>query len=256
MTSKRKSATATALALEQVLEQCDLRQRQGDRSVLKEGPLTLADLDLACEQTTLWPIRADSFFGRRSGQKQNYGYYAVIPRSATQYEILFFLLVPEFLLKKLLVWSCLVKDGRVEKLLFFNGLKVRREDPTLCVYVSGTGNLYARKGWILHRPCVTDDDTRSCDHELKDITWTQAPDALWRYTGTFGRSQTSPSVIFNNIQIDASLQKDDTATTLSDAELTAIFVIAGVWAVVSLIVVVLLFVKVKKRHQLEPAPSK
>lgn len=246
-------------SLEFVLNQCDFREKckVGLGPVLKQGPLSREDFSLAgnLPNLSVWPIRNDC----QGRTKEHVGYFVEIPRAEGQIEILFLLLAPGVLFRKsdpkILAFSLRRERGNLVQAQFFNGLKVRRttiacsSNESVRLYLAWPqAKFYQKQGWVMHRPCVPDEDTRACAQELPAIRWVAAPSELLTFAGVFGRSTTSLTTLYQNCLADHHTESDDSDHTLTNSEVTAIFVIAGVWAFVSLVVVVVLFVKLKKRH--------
>jgi hypothetical protein len=113
------------------------------------------------------------------------------------------------------------------------------------VYLSWPeGNAFASKQWVLHRISVPDEDTRGCSTALLISTWLSADpetSALVKFPGFWGYARPHPWLRWARYE-DASQ-----ISTLSNGAVIAIWTVAAVWATVSLIVVVVLFVRLKKK---------
>lgn len=169
------------------------------------------------------------------------GYRVVLSETPTEKRVLFFLLVPDAQVVPAVIKT--VRAGGMRYTVFHGAGKEYRaiEGPVVDnrVYLSWpNGNPHGKKSWVLHMPGTPDEDTRHCDAELLLDEWITLPrDTAWlplRLNRT-------------RVPLLAEMAESQPPNTLSDAAITAIWVLMALWAAGSLIVVVVLFVRLKKR---------
>lgn len=230
-----RRADLRPVSLEALLAGSRLRAR-GDRASFDSGffgSCTNADLQLetgSCEDLD---------------EQQAVGYEAAW-QQGSELRVLSLLLVPALLraARPRVVawrrdWSVAASPRELARLLFHGpDLKpVKWDLDQDSLYLSWPdGNPHAVQRWILRRPCVPDEDTRGCTARL-DVSWRPAPPELLRF----------PAWDLQRLLLLDASEAQSQSASLSDAELIAVYVAAGVWAVIVLVVVAVLFVKLKKK---------
>ena len=230
-----------------------------------------------------WLERADAVFESRHSQltiqanqdladpkaiHATTAYFAILTESETVLTVMYFLLHP----------ACL-KDRRHAKfpciLLFLtkpggaaattsNGIEIgvrgrllhgrsydsvafEANGPVPELYLSWPQcNPQARRGWIVRPPCVEDEDTRGCNMALQ-LEWRHVPASSrwWQFHGLWGFAR-SPYHFLKDI---LGQKKPSGVHYISNDAMIALAVVAAVWAVVVIVVVSILFVRLKNRHK-------
>jgi hypothetical protein len=240
----KRRADLRPVSLEALLAGSRLRAR-GDRASFDSGFFaSCANADLQLEVGS-----CEDFVFDFDLDEQAVGYEAVW-QQGSELRVLSLLLVPALLraARPRVVawrrdWSVGASPRELARLLFqFNGpgqdLKpVKWDVDQDSLYLSWPdGNPHAVQRWILRRPCVPDEDTRRCTARL-EVSWRPAPPELLRF----------PAWDLQRLLLLDASEAQSQSASLSDAELIAVYVAAGVWAVIVLVVVAVLFVKLKKK---------
>jgi hypothetical protein len=114
-------------------------------------------------------------------------------------------------------------------------------------------NLYLEQAYMLRRPCVSDEDTTRSTLHLATTTWVAVPQALLDFSGRLGLVPLAHNI--KHFVVDLALYtrnqnqiscKSSTAV-MSSTDMIIIWSVASVWAFVILVVVVVLFVRLKTR---------